>query len=278
MSQVKETGPLFKLVNYTNGEPATYKSFPKISRLKQLELDVSENTLVVLDIDEVLVTSLDHFAHPYADSIFTAHVKTAFEKVQSDEEHKELEKKISLSVLSTKRVMIDEDAPQMIMNSQRRGARVVGLTGWPTGPLGHIPSLEQWRIEHLRSINIHFTSPFSGITRYVFENLQEEEKYTPLFEHGILFSPGYNKGEVLKEFLKYSDFKPSNIIFVDDLPKHLENVERSMESINMPYKGYQYLGAEPFFKPIDKRVLESQFAHLVHHGKWLTDLEIEASL
>jgi len=245
-----------------------------ITKINELEIDIDETTLIVFDIDEVLITTEDHFSHPYAEKVFLTQMQHAFDNATSDQEREEIEQKLSLCILSPKRILIEEESPALINSLQQRGAKVIGLTMCLTGSLGHISHIERWRLEHLRSLNINFTQSFSGIKHCILDNLKDHKKHTPLFEEGILFSPGYNKGDVLKEFLHHINFKPSKVIFIDDLIGHLESVESALHSVNIPCRAYQYMGAKPFFKPINTQVLEYQFKHLLNKGEWLSDKKV----
>lgn len=171
-------------------------------------------------------------------------------------------------------MLIESIVPAIVNKMQNQGIKVIALTSWPTGPLGLIPNLEKWRIEHLQLLEFNFARSFSEFTRLVFEELQDKEKYSPLYEDGILFSPGYNKGDILKEFLKQIKWRPSKVIFFDDLAENLESVDNALQSIGISFKGYQYLGAHRFFKPVDEKVLQYQFSHLFDTKEWLRDKEV----
>ena len=258
-----------------------FASYPQISSLHELEEALSkadEKTLIVFDVDEVLITTKDHFLHPYALDDFFLWAQRAFENAKSEEEKIDVEEKLSLCMLLPERVLIEENAPKLIEKLQKKKAKVIALTSCRTGTFGVIPKVEKWRFEHLQSLGVDFSSAFSHIPRHEFHAMASSGKRAPLFENGILFSKGYEKGDLLLAFLKVSDFKPTQVIFIDDLTENIESVEKALQSLNIPCKSYHYLGAKRFFKKPDAQILRAQFEHLMRHREWLSDEEIKERL
>lgn len=252
--------------------------FSQINSLEELKDEFDESTLMVFDIDEVLITTEDHFNHPYAEKLLLSIMQQAISNAKTDDEKRELEKRLSLCILLPRRGVIEPNAPTIVSRMQQKGAKVIGLTSLPTGTFGLISQLERWRIEHLQSLNIKFTHDFFELERRIFETLQDEEKYDPLYDEGILFSPGYHKGDVLKEFLKTINWKPSKVIFVDDLVENIASVHDALKSMGIPFEGYQYLGAHRFFKELNEEVISYQISHLLDTKEWLSDLEVKSRI
>lgn len=226
-----------------------------------------ENTLVIFDIDEVLITTEDHFMHPYASDSFHKALKKVGEKYTPEE----FEGKVSLILLLPRRVLIEEGSPKLIRSLQERGVKVVALTSCPTGSFGVIPKVEHWRIAHLASLGIDFSTSYPHIGTTLFTDLQTLKKSAPIFEKGILFSYGYKKGEVLKAFLKKNRLAPSKIIFFDDLAENLASVEEELKALAIPFQVVHYRGAERFFKKLDENTIEHQLEHLMEKEEWLKD-------
>lgn len=247
-------------------------SFKEIS--KELN-DSDETTLIIFDIDEVLITTEDHFIHPYSENTFMPLVQKAMANAITFEDKKELEEKLSLCFLQPKRVLIEENTPHLIKGLKDKGIKVIALTSCQTGTFGIIPKVERWRIDHLNSLNINFSSSFPHIKRQFLAEIATPGKTAPLYEDGILFSYGYKKGEVLKAFLKQCNFTPSKVVFIDDLDENLDSVKAALDSLNIELKEYQYAGATRFFKQkADETILKYQLAHLIKNSEWLSDSEV----
>jgi hypothetical protein len=259
-----------------------FASHSQISSLRELEEEweqSDENTLIVFDVDEVLITTEDHFMHPYADRAVMPLIQQTMSKASSKEEKKDLENTLSLGMVLPKRILIEENTPVLITDLQQNGVKVIALTNCPTGPFGLVPKVERWRVEHLFSLDISFASSFPHIERCSLDELAAAHgKPAPLFEQGILFSKGYTKGEVLQAFFKQFDYYPSKVIFIDDLSENLDSVKAVLQSLNIEFKGYQYTGANSFFKEVDEEILLYQLKHLLQTKEWLSDNEIRELL
>ena len=217
---------------------------------------IDEKTLLVLDIDEVVITSEDHFNHPNGLPFFEQlHRNTVSQE--------RIELALSLATLLPKRVLIDAQFPHLLKNLQERGIRTIALTACATGPLGVIPRLEEWRINHLKSLGIDFS-------------LSSSHFFHPCFHEGILFAGNKNKGTLLREFLEGNQFFPQHVLFVDDRLYNLKAVEAELQALGISFTGIHYLGAEKYFKPTNEKVLRKQADTLLERGVWLSDSEVLA--
>lgn len=64
---------LFALIVLALNQPSLFANYAQIFSFKELEEELKksdEKTLIVFDVDEVLITTEDHFIHPYADEAF----------------------------------------------------------------------------------------------------------------------------------------------------------------------------------------------------------------
>ncbi|EFB41392.1 DUF2608 domain-containing protein [Parachlamydia acanthamoebae] len=236
--------------------------------------NIDEDTLVVFDVDEVLISTTDIFLHPECDEIFLGLIYDAFEKAKTDKEKDELENQLSLTMLLPKRVLVEGSTPGFIESLQVKGIKTMALTSCPTGRFGVIPSVEQWRIRHLKTLGIDFSAEAPCQESFSLTEICKKNRPAPLFENGILFSKGYSKGEVLIAFLKRINWKPSNVLFIDDLADNLESVKQYLDEFDIPFVGFHYLGASLPKDKIDPDLIKFQFDYLLKHGKWLSDEEI----
>jgi hypothetical protein len=239
----------------------------------------NERMLVVLDVDEVLITTEDHVFHSYADEARDKIIGQAIAKADNKIEKKqEIEHAMGIVILNATRVLVEEETPVLIQNLQKKKVPVIALTSCSTGRLGPIEKMELWRAEHLKSLQIDFSSSFPAISSQSFEELSIGTKRPPIYERGILFSHGYKKGDVLAAFLKKNRIKPSKVIFIDDLVENLASVESSLETLGIPSKTVHYLGAKRFYKELNEEIILYQFKHLMKEKQWLSDAEVALRL
>jgi hypothetical protein len=258
-----------------------FGNFSQIASLKELDEEVSkanEKTLIVFDVDEVLITTEDQFGHPSSESVVGPLLNNARAKAVTSEQKKELEDKLSLCFLQPKRFLVEKESPKYIKELQNKGIKVIALTSCRTGSFGVVPKVERWRIDHLLSLNINFDPAFSHVERCHLTEIAKEGISAPLYEQGVLFSRGYKKGEVLKAFLKKANFSPSKVIFIDDLVENLASVQEEMQALNIECKVYHYTGANKFVKKASEEILSYQLNHLLQKKQWLSDKEVSCLL
>lgn len=245
----------------------------KIDQLDKLPA-VDEDTLIVFDVDEVLITCLDQHDHPYAyDSIFYPIAMTALSLARSELERRLLEERWSGALLQSKRVLIEDSSPILLADLQKKGCKIIALTSCETGPFGDIPRREMWRVNQLQDFGFDFSHSFPGLTRFYLNELRAEKIPSPLYQNGILFSWGFEKGDVLKTFLRRINHTPKKVLVIDDLQKNLQSCESALKSMEIPCECVQFTGATPYFKPLDKELIKRQLMHLLTTGIWLSDEE-----
>lgn len=246
----------------------------EIFHLQEIERElqnIDEKTLVVFDVDEVLIMTKDHFIHPYAIHV----VDRVAQRELANHSKSAIDELISLCFLLPERILIEESTPSLIKRLQGQNIKTIALTSCQTGTLGLIRSVENWRVEDLKSFDIDFSSSFPEYERLVFDELKSPSHPSPLFESGVLFSKGYQKGKVLKAFLDRIDFVPSKILFIDDLSHNLLSVKDEFQLEGIPYHLFYYTGASRYFKKLNEALIEYQLIHLIHHKEWLSDDEIQ---
>ncbi len=238
----------------------------------------NESTLVIFDVDEVLITTEDHFIQPHVGDLFHRFCRDAFKKAHSDEEREELSNNLSAAFTGPKRHLVEKEIPSKIKQLQDRGVKVIALTASPVGKYGRVESAERWRIEHLNGLGINFAPSFPSIDRHQLEAIKHPQMAPPVFEAGILFSIGHEKGVVLRHFLEMWGLQPTKVVFIDDLMENLQSVEKELANSGIEFKGYLYKGAEPFFKELNLELLHYQLDHLKNNGEWLSDIEVAQRL
>lgn len=258
----------------------------KTNDVHKIESEVTQanpETLVIFDVDDVLMHADDQILKvqnkPYLEAL-----EQKLEKKLGEEKADAL---YSLIFLQRKNGPVDKRIIQLIANLQEKGIKVLALTNCFTGKYGAIDSMEDWRINELEHIGYHFdkswsdTKPhhFEGLSKQMGQGLSAKSSSVPLFKGGVVFTSSVSKGEALKAFLAYAGLSPRKIIFIDDKKKHIESVEKTVESLGIPFVGIEYTAVKDArAEPLNKERAEFQFEVLEKEHKWLSDQEAEVKL
>jgi FMN phosphatase YigB (HAD superfamily) len=262
----------FSLINFH----VALAEVTKTSILSPIELAIQHadsETLVIFDVDDVLITAKDQILQP-AHKKFLERLNKDLESRLSEEEAQIL---WSIIWLARSDEPVDPKMVSLIKEAQSRGLKVMALTNAWTGPFGNIPSLEDWRIDELQGFGYTFKDLWSTLKLKTFKNLKSKDpKRFPVFQEGVLFTCNLQKGEALKTFLQYTGFSPKKIIFIDDKQKHLKSVEAFSKDAGIPFVGFQYTAiAERPRVPLNEERARLQFLILEKEHKWLNDEEAD---
>lgn len=244
-----------------------------IQELEQVFNSADENTLVVFDIDHVLVVSKDHYIHPNAEKIYFKHVDRQKKKQITKEQKQKFYDTMRLTLTAPERVIVEKETPVMIKQMQDRGIKVVALTALPTDIFGFLYT-EKWRVHQLRDLGIDFSVAFPQWNIKMLDAFAHAKDKAPSYYDGIIFSKNFSKGEVLRAFFAESGFYPKKVIFVDDLKENLESVERELIGFDVEIQSYHYNGAKSYYKTVNEQVIEYQVDHLIDNEQWLSDEEV----
>ncbi len=250
-------------------EPAIEQIF-LLKEIYPLLSQCGTGTLIVFDIDEVLITSKDTIFHPAAEAFLFELIKQEKAAAVTDRENRILDEKLALSIVGTERVLLDKDLPQFLRQLKEKGVKALALTSFPTGPFGKIGKLENFRADQLKSFGIDFSS-FFGLERQEFISAAKEGIPPPLYDEGILYSRGYVKGDILLAFLDSLGWKPDKVIFIDDMAANLEGVKQALASRGIPFQGYHLQTAHTQFSESKKKAMEFQFRYLIEQNVWLSE-------
>ncbi|MBH2006780.1 MAG: DUF2608 domain-containing protein [Myxococcaceae bacterium] len=188
-------------------KPVSEPEIHEISSIKELENWIVPDTLVLFDLDNTLFESTDMVGHA---NWFNDMLK------KYPDRQDEILKRSWGAIDRTDVRLIEEIAPKVIANLQKRGVSVMALTS------RNLILLDA-TLRQVKSVGIDFskTSHF------------EDSAY---YHEGILFAHNnYPKGQALLNYLKDISFKPKRIILVDDLKKNLEDVCSVTGAIGLYY-------------------------------------------
>ena len=226
-----------------------------------------ENTLIVFDVDDTLITPCDQFFH----------VKSLWQKLllyfysikeTLDFSLNKLTWYYNNALFLDKHKLIDKKTPDLIKRLQLKNIKVIALTGCLTGNYGVLESVENWRIKMLLNFGIDFSKAFPKNNNFVLDKFFKIKP--PIFSQGILFAnitPGApkdrTKAPVLKAFLERVNFKPNKIVFVDDGLKYLIQAQEEMEKVGIPLIGLHYTVADKFLCYLDLNKAKKYIKNLV---------------
>lgn len=244
------------------------KSFSQITNIQSFQalykdLDsIDSDTLVIFDIDDVLITYEDMVLRPCASDFRPKSWKGI--------DPKKIPTLVSIMLTSSEIRLIESEIVARIHGLQEKGIKIIALTAARTGKFGIIENAEDWRIITLKKLGIDFSKAFPEVKTLYFD--KKEQAYS-LFKEGILFLGDTNctKGELLSLFLEAIKHKPKKLIFVDDKYSNLISVQKALKTTNIAFHGYLYEGVGNLGGEFDERIGEKQLSFLRKNYKWLSD-------
>lgn len=242
---------------------------PNLTPLENEITHLDEETLVVFDVDFTLIVPQDMVLRG-EDFWPLAYAKSS--SLPDGGEHT-----YSQLLLQSKSQLIDPKVLDIIEALKNKNVKVIALTAIRTGKFGHIPSMEDWRIQHLASFGIDFgpSAPYSDEIKFTEFNWKNHH---PVFKQGIIASGRYPKGEVLASFLRKINWKPKKVIFIDDLIDFIESVETEMDKFDVEHTSYHYTAVSQLPYEFNEEAAHFQIDYLIEHGIWLSDEEVQKQM
>lgn len=229
--------------------------------------NASIDDLVILDVDEVLITLKDRFLRPKADEFCHPIFREIFYPLTEPEKLIKYGEWIS----QVKVELLTQKLAEGIRELQNRHIKVIALTRMipGAGPCGKIPLMEDFRFQELKDKGIDFSDSLEE--KRIELDFEMKENLIPLFKEGILYARPYSKGEVLGNFLKKITFSPQKIWFVDDSQYNVDSVQNVTRELNIPFVGIKYFDRKFNEEEFDLSLGQFQFQHFKETGIWLSD-------
>jgi len=240
-------------------------SFEKVGFIIE---ESDENTLVIFDVDETLIQANDaglQRKNSSSANEILEELKEKYPKLKTEEFDSYIR---SIVMQQAIREIIEPYSVNFIKSLQEKGIKTIALTKMRTGSYGKLMS-EKWRADGLKKLGVNFDKAFNE--NLVFNKFKAFHGSYPVFYQGILCTNNQSKGDVLGAFLDAIQFKPSKVIFFDDLEEQLISVAKEMERRKISFQGYRYLGGEPKTKKLDVSLAKFQLNYLVENHRWLND-------
>lgn len=241
----------------------------QIEDLQPILDKATENTLVIFDVDEVLVYP-ENLVQLQAASPFweakMADIENRLGKPQRDLLH-------SIMLLQSNWKLTDATLPKIIKSLQNRRMRVLALTSFRTGKMGNISSVEDWRNFQLKIHNIDF-SVSAGLLQnsFTINNLKKSDgTKKPVYKNGIIYTDLHSKSDVLASFLGQTNLKPQEIIFIDDRLSNIQDLETLCRNFSIHYVGIHDDRILKKYSSFDENLGGYQFQYLEKNHVWLSD-------
>ncbi len=253
----------------------TYNLFPV---LDLLNLTNHQDSLVIFDVDEVLITpsSQDDLRHPYRDRLL--------QSISNKINPLEIELLKSIILLESKQVLVESRITEMFEKLKSYKIPAIALTAMGTGKLGMIKKMHDFRFKQLDSVNLSFKhlSPLDG--EYIMLELATiNKKFSgldckgdPFLKSGVIFTSGLDKGIVLEYVFETYNYYPKTVILVDDLIENIESLKQICLKLNIDFYGFHYKAASLIPLPtIDEDLEKLRFEILEKEFTWLSHEELQ---
>lgn len=264
----------FKFIIFTAVALLTF-GFSEISTIHSIDeikssLVIDKDTLVIFDIDEVLISSEDIILRDKG-SKYIPQKWNSFSRSQKDEI-------LGIMFSKTDYILVDPLIPDFIQDLKENGIKTLALTNNYCGKLGSIAHNEDRIKKRLLEKKINFRDVFPNVQTMSFDELVDPDETPPLFKEGILYVSSFQKkanggkGPLLGIFLDKMKWTPKKVIFFDDEMENLISVQDELEKRNIPYEGFHFKGAEKI-QAFDERILALKYFYLSQKMSWLTNKE-----
>lgn len=219
---------------------------------------------IFLDVDDTLITPQSLMFRPQGSPDFIDALKKRSPEISN------FMNILGNWRLQRKVMLVDGKWPDYIALAMNKGAPVFGLTKMDTGRFGPMESVEDWRVEELKSQGIHLTS---AVNEQEFIKLRVKGDHYSCFYKGVLFTSLFSKGELLHDFLDHTELTFKKIIFVDDRLDYLEDIERTCFEREIDFLGVHFHAVKGLQGIPDAQIMKLQQDYLLDNAQWLEDAE-----
>jgi osmoprotectant transport system permease protein len=200
----------------------------EIKTMSQIVPQIDDSTLLVFDLDNTLIEPVGNLGSDqwYYYLIRRYRDIDGLTEKQATSKADDLWNKVQWIV---KVKPVEANTPEIIKQLQGRGVVMMGLTA-------RTPDIADRTLDQLA-----FVGMVLDRTTVHDKDLELKADDVALYTRGVLFVGEHNdKGKVLAQFLRQTDRVPKKVVFVDDKPKHVTNVEKALRELNVGYTGLRY--------------------------------------
>ena len=247
---------------------------PNLIEFEQAIQKAGSESLVVFDIDEVIFTSKDQVLHPnykqYRDII-----EADLAKNLSETEFVAL---ISLVYKMRARIIVDLKILKIFELLSNKNIMTIALTHCPTGNIGTGETFEELRTLQLNSFKVDFDRLSNYLGEIKLPELKQDYG-VPLLHRGVILTGLVDKGTVLEQILNRIEFKPKEIIFIDDRLENIISVQSMCEKLGINYTGFEYSAVkDTSVTEFNEHRDKFQFDSLAKKRLWLGDVDADEEM
>ena len=239
-----------------------------VNSFKQLNSHVDKldkKTLIVIDVDGVILTTKDSFFSP----INRKQRHKLFRKLESKLGKTEKKRLTELIFGQIEYKILDSTFIDFFTRVTRSEATVIALTSM--GPNNRYVDQERLRVKTLKDLGYTFRSKDSFDL-----SINDETRKQPIVIEGIIFARGFEKGIVLKHYLKGQDY--NKVIVIDDMSTHLISIKNNLDKIVQNLVLVEYKFDDYNNSNLDSDMHKFQIDYLLRTGIWLTDLQAKIAM
>ncbi len=239
------------------------------SVLKTLLQTTDQNTLIIFDVDDVIIRPTDEYdmnRNTFRNSLW-----------------RELGNKLSLNTFkeyygntrsNSQWELVDRDIYSVFKLIEERKLSTISLTSFVTGSYGLMGNAEDWRINQLKQFGFDF-SKLSPLKRNYYIKTEDNPHGESLLKSGVIFTARGNKGAALEYVLNTEDFHPKKIIFIDDRLENLQSIQSFAQRAKIDFIGIHYTKIAELPPPNVNHDFETlRFKILENEQKWLSYREL----
>lgn len=158
---------------------------PNLNQFEETLQTIDQQSIVLFDVDETLLIPKDLILNLHAREIWNQYAKETIQNAEIVPPGKYDDQYFFGQVLSKMEYeVVDPKVVEIIRSLQSRDIKTIAFTRMSIGSLGIIPSMGDWRIEHLKKHQFDFSEAFPQ-----FEEIRMNVLSTgvpSLFKKGIL--------------------------------------------------------------------------------------------
>lgn len=228
----------------------------EIKKMSQIVPEVDAETLLVFDIDNTIAKPAQSLgSDQWYEHLVAVSTRENIAKGMTKEE---AESKAIDSALEhwekvqrvTRASLVEAETAAIISQAQAAGTVVMALTARPI-------SLAEATAAQLGAIGVSMKGrpPKGG-------EVEVKLEHPAKLVDGILFvGPKNNKGRALGEIIAQLGLKPKNVVFVDDKPRHVKNVDGVMKEKKIPCVAFRYGAADAIVAAFNPKLTDVEWKY-----------------